>query len=66
MSRQKREWSEKFRNKVYKTIIPRNIKLAEAPSFGKPISIYDPKSVGALSYYNLSKELIKNGEKSTG
>lgn len=55
-----------FRNKVYKTIIPRNIKLAEAPSFGKPISIYDPKSVGALSYYNLSKELIKNGEKSTG
>ncbi len=54
-----------FRNRVYKTIIPRNIKLSEAPSFGKPISIYDPNSVGALSYYNLSKELI-NGEKSTG
>jgi chromosome partitioning protein len=47
-----------FKNKVYKSIIPRNVRLAEAPSFGKPISIYDPKSVGALSYYNLSKELM--------
>jgi len=46
-----------FKNKVYKSIIPRNVKLAEAPSFGKPINLYDPKSVGALSYYNLSKEL---------
>ena len=46
-----------FKNKVYKSIIPRNVRLAEAPSFGKPINIYDPKSVGALSYYNLSKEL---------
>ncbi|HEB32048.1 MAG TPA: ParA family protein [Spirochaetes bacterium] len=46
-----------FKNKVYKSIIPRNVKLAEAPSFGKPINIYDPKSVGAVSYYNLSKEL---------
>ena len=46
-----------FKNKVYKSIIPRNVKLAEAPSFGKPINLYDPNSVGALSYYNLSKEL---------
>lgn len=53
-----------FKNKVYKTIIPRNIKLAEAPSFGKPISVYDPNSMGAISYYNLSKEIMKNGEKS--
>jgi chromosome partitioning protein len=53
-----------FKNKVYKTIIPRNIRLAEAPSYGKPISLYDPKSIGALSYYNLTKEIIKNGEKS--
>jgi chromosome partitioning protein len=55
-----------FKNKVYKTIIPRNVKLAEAPSFGKPISLYDSGSVGALSYYNLSKEFLKNGEKGTG
>ncbi len=53
-----------FKNKVYKTIIPRNIRLAEAPSYGKPISHYDPRSIGAVSYYNLSKELMKNGEKS--
>jgi len=55
-----------FKNKVYKSIIPRNVKLAEAPSFGKPINFYDPKSVGALSYYNLSEELIKDGQKNTG
>jgi len=53
-----------FKNRVYKTIIPRNIKLAEAPSYGMPINIYDPKSLGAISYYNLSKEFIINGEKS--
>jgi chromosome partitioning protein len=55
-----------FKNKVYKTIIPRNVKLAEAPSFGKPINRYDAASVGALSYYNLSKEILTNGEKSAG
>ncbi|MCK5093688.1 MAG: ParA family protein [Spirochaetes bacterium] len=55
-----------FKNKVYKSIIPRNVRLAEAPSFGKPINLYDPKSVGALSYYNLSEELIKDGQKNTG
>jgi len=47
-----------FKGKVYKTIIPRNVRLAEAPSFGKPINIYDPNSVGALSYNKLSKEII--------
>jgi len=50
-----------FKQKVYKTIIPRNVKLAEAPSYGKPIKLYDPNSVGALSYYKLSKEIIENG-----
>ena len=54
-----------FKNKVYKTIIPRNVRLAEAPSYGMPINVYDPKSLGAVSYYNLSKEFIKNGEEST-
>ncbi|MBR1478446.1 MAG: ParA family protein [Lachnospiraceae bacterium] len=47
---------------VYKTLIPRNIRLAEAPSFGKPINIYDGKSAGAEAYAELAKEVIaKNG-----
>ena len=51
-----------FGDKVYKTVIPRNIKLSEAPSYGMPISIYDPKSKGARAYEKLSRELIKNNE----
>jgi len=50
-----------FNNKVYGTIIPRNVKLSEAPSFGKPIIIYDPKSKGAESYMDLADEVIMNG-----
>ena len=46
--------------KIYKTIIPRNVSLAEAPSHGLPINIYDPKSAGAESYRNLAKEIIEN------
>jgi len=52
-----------FKNKVYKTIIPRNVRLAEAPSYGQPINLYDPSSIGALSYYKLSREIMHNGEK---
>lgn len=47
---------------IYKTIIPRNIKLAEAPSHGVPINIYDNKSVGAESYKLLAEEVINKGE----
>lgn len=47
-----------FKGKVYKTIIPRNVRLAEAPSFGKPICVYDPMSIGARSYDKLSKEIM--------
>ena len=43
---------------VYQTIIPRNVRLAEAPSHGLPINLYDPKSTGAESYRNLAKEII--------
>ena len=43
---------------IYKTIIPRNVRLAEAPSYGQPINIYEPKSAGAESYRNLAKEII--------
>lgn len=44
--------------KVYETMIPRNIRLAEAPSYGMPISVYDPKSAGAEAYMNLADEII--------
>ncbi|WP_088006232.1 ParA family protein [Indiicoccus explosivorum] len=50
-----------FQDKVYKTIIPRNIRLSEAPSHGEPIIIYDPKSRGAEVYLELAKEVISNG-----
>jgi chromosome partitioning protein len=47
-----------FKNLVFKTIIPRNVRLGEAPSFGKPILLYDPTSAGAVGYMDLAKELI--------
>lgn len=47
---------------IYKTIIPRNIRLAEAPSHGLPINLYDPKSSGAESYILLAEEVINKGE----
>jgi len=48
-----------LQSKVYETLIPRNIRLAEAPSFGMPISIYDPKSAGAEAYMKLAEEVIE-------
>jgi len=51
-----------FNDKVYKNVIPRNVKLSEAPSYGMPISIYDPKSKGAKSYEKFVKEFLKNNE----
>lgn len=53
-----REIKEYFKEKVYKTVIPRNIKLSEAPSFGKPISIYDRHSIGAKKYDEFAKEFL--------
>ncbi|MHC5280093.1 ParA family protein [Listeria kieliensis] len=50
-----------FQNKVFDTIIPRNVRLSEAPSHGKPILLYDPKSKGAEVYLELAKEVIANG-----
>jgi chromosome partitioning protein len=55
-----------FGEKVYQTVIPRNIRLSEAPSFGKPIVFYDISCAGALAYINLAKEVINNGEESVG
>ena len=48
-----------FKDLVFDTAIPRNIRLAEAPSFGKPICLYDPQSTGALSYQLLTQEVIE-------
>ena len=49
---------EFFSDQVFKTIIPRSVRLAEAPSFGKPILAYDPRSRGAESYIKLAKEIL--------
>ena len=50
-----------FQDKVYQTIIPRNVRLSEAPSHGEPIIIYDPKSRGAEVYLDLAKEVVRHG-----
>ena len=47
-----------FADRVYRTVIPRNVRLSEAPSFGKPAVIYDPGCVGSISYRSLAKEVI--------
>lgn len=49
-----------FKNDVYKTVIPRNVRLSEAPSYGLPIMDYDPKSKGAEKYMKLAKEVLAN------
>jgi chromosome partitioning protein len=55
-----------FSSKVYNTIIPRNVRLSEAPSYGKPILFYDPVCKGALAYKDFTKEVIENGSKRSG
>src|SRR5207247_10113767 len=47
-----------FKDEVFRTVIPRSVRLAEAPSFGKPILTYDPRSKGAESYIKLAKEIL--------
>jgi chromosome partitioning protein len=56
------EAKEYFGAKVFRTVIPRNVRLAEAPSFGKPILLYDVQSVGAKSYLSVAQELVKRTE----
>lgn len=53
------EVSSHFPDKIFKSLIPRSIRLGEAPSYGKPIYEFDPQSVGATAYMNLSKEVLK-------
>src|SRR5699024_422316 len=52
-----------FQEKVYDSIIPRNVRLEKAPSHGKPITVYDPKSKGAEVYLELAKEVMEVGER---
>lgn len=62
LSRQVAEDVKKyFEDKVYKSVISRNVRLSEAPSFGKPIILYDAVSIGAENYMALAEEIIKNG-----
>ena len=51
-----------FKEKVYTTVIPRNVRLAEAPSYGMPIVIYDPKSTGAEAYSEFADEFLRTEE----
>ncbi|MCU7557915.1 AAA family ATPase [Macrococcus capreoli] len=55
------EVKEHFGEKVYETIIPRNVRLSEAPSHGQPINIYDARSTGAKTYKSLAEEVVKHG-----
>ncbi|MGM8215786.1 ParA family protein [Bacillaceae bacterium W0354] len=52
-----------FQDKVFNSIVPRNVRLGEAPSYGEPIITYDPKSKGAEVYSELAKEVMANGQK---
>jgi chromosome partitioning protein len=51
-----------FKDKLLSTAIPRNVRLAEAPSYGKPVQLYDPRSRGAESYRDLAEELLSRNE----
>lgn len=57
---------ENLKQNIYKAIIPRNVRLAEAPSHGIPINIYDPKSAGAEGYRELAQEVIERGDEKDG
>ncbi len=62
LSRQVRENAvDHFKRKVYRTVVPRNVRLAEAPGFGKPIILYDILSKGASSYMSLAREVMNGG-----
>ena len=60
-----KEVRDHFGDKVYKTVIPRNVRLGEAPSFGKPIILYDIRSRGSEAYVSLAKEFIRRAENAT-
>ena len=54
------EIKQYFASKIYKAVIPKNVRLSEAPSFGEPVSYYDRRSKGALTYQNLAQEILQH------
>ncbi|HZP81605.1 MAG TPA: AAA family ATPase [Chthonomonadaceae bacterium] len=54
-----------FHGKVASTIVPRNVRLSEAPSHGLPVALYDPKSRGAMAYREIAQEVLRNGKERT-
>jgi chromosome partitioning protein len=57
-----KEIRDHFKERVYDTVIPRNVRLSESPSHGRPVITYDPDSAGAISYINLGKEFLKKAK----
>ena len=57
------ELNKYFSDKLFRSIVPRNVRLSEAPSYGKAISEYDAKSLGAQAYLNLAREVLARTEK---
>jgi chromosome partitioning protein len=53
---------EYFKERLFKTVIPRNMRLAEAPSHGKPVALYDPRSRGAEAYFELAQEYMERNK----
>jgi chromosome partitioning protein len=60
------EVRQHFPDDVCKTVIPRNVRISEAPSFGKPVILYDVHSKGAESYFSFAEEIISHEQKSPG
>lgn len=56
------EVTKHFQQMVFKTLIQRNIKLSESPSFGKPVILYDASSTGSINYLNMAKELLQKND----
>lgn len=57
-----KEIRDHFKDRVYDTVIPRNVRLSECPSHGRPVIMYDPNSAGAISYMNFGKEFLKKAQ----
>jgi chromosome partitioning protein len=67
LTQQVRDEARKFfKDKLFRTVVPRSVRLAEAPSFGKPILLYDIRSRGAQAYLDLAKEIMANEKKGAG
>ena len=60
------EVREHFSESVFRTVIPRNVRLSEAPSFGKPVILYDVRSSGAEAYFSFAREVLLHDQKSAG